>query len=187
MFGMGTGAPPSHRHRIQLVQTFPVSRKDSSCAVLGYIPASLKTIQEKKSGISRNVKCFALCVMDSRLALTRQDSLKSQALGVLVQVRSTPCGAPTPCLSTLCSTRRLTILRYGKPHLKAGFTLRCFQRLSLPNAATRLHGWRHDRYTVGSSTPVLSYWGQSPSSFLRPRWIWTELSHDVLNPAHVPL
>ena len=112
---------------------------------------------------------------------------KSQALGVLVQVRSTPCGAPTPCLSTLSSTRRLTISRYGKPHLKAGFTLRCFQRLSLPGAATRLHGWRHDRYTVGSSTPVLSYWGQSPSSFLRPRWIWTELSHDVLNPAHVPL
>ena len=114
-------------------------------------------------------------------------SIKSQALGVLVQVRSTPCGAPTPCLSTLSSTRRLTISRYGKPHLKAGFTLRCFQRLSLPNAATRLHGWRHDRYTVGPSTPVLSYWGQSPSSFLRPRWIWTELSHDVLNPAHVPL
>ena len=111
---------------------------------------------------------------------------KSQALGVLVQVRSTPCGAPTPCLSTLSSTRRLTISRYGKPHLKAGFTLRCFQRLSLPGAATRLHGWRHDRYTVGPSTPVLSYWGQTPSSFQRPRWIWTELSHDVLNPAHEP-
>ena len=26
-----------------------------------------------------------------------------------------------------------------------------------------------------------------PSSFFRPRWIGTELSHDVLNPAHVPL
>ena len=114
-------------------------------------------------------------------------ALKSQVRGVLVQVRSTPCGAPTPCLSTLSSTRRLAILRYGKPHLKAGFTLRCFQRLSLPDAATRLHGWRHDRYTVGPSTPVLSYWGQTPSSFQRPRWIWTELSHDVLNPAHVPL
>ena len=83
--------------------------------------------------------------------------IESQALGVLVQVRSTPCGAPTPCLSTSCSARRLTILRYGKPHLRAGFTLRCFQRLSLPGAATRLHGWRHDRCTVGPSTPVLSY------------------------------
>ena len=26
----------------------------------------------------------------------------------------------------------------GKPYLEAGFTLRCFQRLSLPNAATQL-------------------------------------------------
>ena len=28
---------------------------------------------------------------------------------------------------------------------------------------------------------------QPLSSFLRPRWIGTELSHDVLNPARVPL
>ena len=27
----------------------------------------------------------------------------------------------------------------------------------------------------------------NPSSFLRPQWIRTELSHDVLNPARVPL
>ena len=113
--------------------------------------------------------------------------LRSQALGVLVPVRSTPRGASTPGLSTLSSPGRLTDLRHEEPHLKAGFTLRCFQRLSLPDAATRLHGWRHDRYTVGPSTPVLSYWEQPPSSSLRPRWIWTELSHDVLNPAHVPL
>ena len=140
--------------------------KICSALYLGYIPASSKLYRRKYAS---------------------DISIQSQALGVLVQVRSTPCGAPTPCLSTLCSTRRLTSLRYGKPHLKAGFTLRCFQRLSLPGAATRLHGWRHDRYTVGPSTPVLSYWGQTPSSFQRPRWIWTELSHDVLNPAHVPL
>ena len=29
--------------------------------------------------------------------------------------------------------------------------------------------------------------GSSPSNLLRPRQIETELSHDVLNPAHVPL
>ena len=112
---------------------------------------------------------------------------RSQALGVLVPVRSAPRGASTPGLSTSSSSRRLTASRHEGPHLRAGFTLRCFQRLSLPGAATRLHGWRHDRYTVGPSTPVLSYWEQPPSSPLRPRWIWTELSHDVLNPAHVPL
>ena len=81
----------------------------------------------------------------------------SQALGVLVRVGCTPCGASTPRLSTSSSLRRLTGLLREKLHLRAGFTLRCFQRLSLPDAATQLHGWRHDWYTVGPSTPVLSY------------------------------
>ena len=45
----------------------------------------------------------------------------------------------------------------GKSYLKAGFPLRCFQRLSLPNIATRRCSWRHNRYTRGSFIPVLSY------------------------------
>ncbi len=44
-----------------------------------------------------------------------------------------------------------------RPHLGAGFALRCPQRLSPPDAATRLRAWRHDRHTVGPSDPVLSY------------------------------
>ena len=44
-----------------------------------------------------------------------------------------------------------------RPHLGAGFALRCPQRLSRPDAATRLRAWRHDRHTVGPSDPVLSY------------------------------
>ena len=44
-----------------------------------------------------------------------------------------------------------------RPHLGAGFALRCLQRLSDPDAATRLRAWRHDRHTVGPSDPVLSY------------------------------
>ena len=48
------------------------------------------------------------------------------------------------------------------------------------------HG-RENRYTLGPSTAVFSYWRQRPSNFLRPRRIETELSHDVLNPARVPL
>ncbi len=45
----------------------------------------------------------------------------------------------------------------GRSHLEARFPLRCFQRLSLPNIATRLCHWRDNRNTRGSSTPVLSY------------------------------
>ena len=44
-----------------------------------------------------------------------------------------------------------------RPHLGESFALRCFQRLSRPDAATRRCGWRHNRCTVGPSDPVLSY------------------------------
>jgi hypothetical protein len=42
-------------------------------------------------------------------------------------------------------------------HLGAGFALRCFQRLSVPDIATRRCTWRHNRYTSGPSISVLSY------------------------------
>ena len=48
-------------------------------------------------------------------------------------------------------------LRPGSAHLGVGFPLRCFQRLSLPNVATRRCPWRNNRYTRGWSIPVLSY------------------------------
>jgi hypothetical protein len=72
-------------------------------------------------------------------------------------------------------------------YLEVGFALRCFQRLSDPNIATQPCRWRDNWYTRGSSTPVLSYLMQLLSTLIRPRRIGTELSHDVLNPAHVPL
>src|SRR5699024_11946709 len=43
-----------------------------------------------------------------------------------------------------------------RSHLEGGFPLRCFQRLSRPNLATRQCHWRDNRNTRGSSTPVLS-------------------------------
>ena len=45
----------------------------------------------------------------------------------------------------------------GSAHLEGGFPLRCFQRLSLPDVATRRCPWRDNRYTRGQSIPVLSY------------------------------
>jgi hypothetical protein len=64
-------------------------------------------------------------------------------------------------------------LRGGKPYLEAGFTLRCFQRLSLPNSATQRCPWQDNWYTGGSFSQVLSYYGQLLSSFLRTREIET--------------
>ena len=45
----------------------------------------------------------------------------------------------------------------GRTYLKAGFPLRCFQRLSLPHIATLLCRWHDNRSTRGASIPVLSY------------------------------
>ena len=42
-------------------------------------------------------------------------------------------------------------------NLAVGFALRCFQRLSRPDAATRRCTWRHNRQTGGLSATVLSY------------------------------
>ena len=53
----------------------------------------------------------------------------------------------------------------------------------LPGGARR----PDNRNTSGRPPLVLSYWGAIPSILLRLRRIRTELSHDVLNPARVPL
>ena len=88
---------------------------------------------------------------------TRLAPLSNQALDGLVPVRSIHCCTYTPGLSTLSSARRLTDLRHERSHLGVGFTLRCFQRLSDPDVATQRYAWRHNWYTIGPSTPVLSY------------------------------
>ena len=73
------------------------------------------------------------------------------------------------------------------PYLEEGFPLRCFQRLSHPNVANQPYPWQDNWHTRGSSTQVLSYYGQDSSTFQRAQRIETKLSHDVLNPARVPL
>ena len=76
----------------------------------------------------------------------------------LVLVSLTHYYASTPSLSTSWSRTTLQgALSSGKSYLEASFPLRCFQRLSFPNLATRQCHWRDNRYTRGSSTPVLSY------------------------------
>jgi hypothetical protein len=45
----------------------------------------------------------------------------------------------------------------GRNRFEAGFPLRCLQRLSIPYIATLHCGWRHNRSTRDTFTPVLSY------------------------------
>ena len=82
--------------------------------------------------------------------------LLGYALDRLVTVSSMHYCTSTSALSTLSSSRGLTTF-VGISHLEGGFTLRCLQRLSLPDLATLPCSWRNNRYTSGQSSPVLSY------------------------------
>ncbi len=105
----------------------------------------------------------------------------------LVPVRSIHCCTSTSGLSSWSSPSGLSPFQERESHPGAGFPLRCFQRLSSPQLATRPCRWRDNRYTSAASVPVLSYWEQLPSNSPRPQRIETDLSHDGLNPARVPL
>ena len=71
------------------------------------------------------------------------------------------CSARAPCTCRLSTWWSPTALQeaqgLGKVHLWRGFPLRCVQRLSRPDLATRHCHWRDNRYTRGRSVPVLSY------------------------------
>src|SRR5690606_19152949 len=78
--------------------------------------------------------------------------------GQLVLLSSMHCCTSTPSLSTSWSRTPLQGARGpGIPNLQTSFPLRCLQRLSLPYLATRRCHWHDNRYTSGTSTPVLSY------------------------------
>ncbi len=69
----------------------------------------------------------------------------------------------------------------------AGFALRCFQRFALPTVATQA-ACRHTPAPPAGRPARSSRTRASPTqSPNRPHRIETELSHDVLNPARVPL
>src|SRR6185503_4555954 len=60
-------------------------------------------------------------------------------------------------INLVISEGPLASLCWGISHLGASFALRCFQRLSHPDIATRQYRWHDNRYTRGPSDPVLSY------------------------------
>ena len=64
-----------------------------------------------------------------------------QVIGLLVTVSCTPHGASTSVLSTPYSPGGLSRSLSWTSHLKVGFTLRCLQRLSLPDLAILPWDW----------------------------------------------
>ena len=184
-FGMGPGVSPG-----------PWPPQIFSCTVRRWgLPACGGLGTGQRTRICRcfvlwpdNAHCRLVSFAGGRCGPTARGWNVGVAFRPLVPVGSTPRGASTSGLSTTCSAWGLQRLWAAwNPYLGEGFPLRCFQRLSLPNVANRPCHWRDNRHTRGSSTQVLSYYGQASSGFQRAQRIETKLSHDVLNPARVPL
>ena len=135
------------------------------------IACSFRLLQRGSSHDSV-VRCHLLRKCSSQLMLIRPQAsllpydpylpcplprLVGQALTRLVTVSSMCYHTSTSALSTSSSSRGFTSLKNGISHLEGGFTLRCLQRLSLPDLATRPWLWQANRSTSGPSIPVLSY------------------------------
>ena len=139
LFGMGRGAPPRHSRHLSLERHFQGERAGRRAhkrrtarargSAIAFVPAI--AWPEGRRGNPRAAASFR-AISAARLNGSPRSHLRP--IDVVVSH-----GPPR------------------RPHLGAGFALRCLQRLSPPDAATRLRAWRHDRHTVGPSDPVLSY------------------------------
>ena len=121
-------------------------------------PSRTKVHIKNRRSISASPENFNLKFLTAIIKKKQVKPITSgQALDLLVAVSCVCYHTSTSALSTSSSSRGLTNLCYGISHLEGGFTLRCLQRLSLPNLATRPCRWYNNRSTRGSSIPVLSY------------------------------
>src|SRR3989344_5362674 len=96
------------------------------------------------------------------------------SVGGLVHLGYTHYCASSWCLSTWSSPTSLITI----PHLRVGFPLRCFQRLSVPDIATGRCTWWYSPQTRGQFIEVLSYYQRISSrinacSRLRPTCLTT--------------
>ena len=96
---------------------------------------------------------FVFRCLPVTLLFVRRGSAPGKGFGLLVLLGCARRRACTCNLSTLSSSTALL----WRSYLGVGFALRCFQRLSCPDAATRRCPWRNNRYTGGPSNTVLSY------------------------------
>ena len=111
------------------------------------------------------LRCRACCLQGycrsciyKRHLNTNLQGYRIKPHGQLVLVSYVHYCTSTPSLSTSWSRTTLQgALGPGIPNLQTSFPLRCLQRLSLPYIATRQCHWHDNRYTSGTSTPVLSY------------------------------
>ena len=148
LFGMGRGAPPRHSRHSSLCG---MSRRKRE-SVHGTCPSlPFRTLLHTRYTIA---SCFSL-----RISFGLAQGPAGGVPRAAASFRA--ISAARLNVSQRSHLRPIHVVVYDgpprRPHLGEGFALRCPQRLSRPDAATRLRAWRHDRHTVGPSDPVLSY------------------------------
>ena len=123
---------------------------------IGCNPSGKATRKNEKQ-LADVVQSQTMWLMQRTLVFKGKKEEMVKPHGLLVLVSSTYYYASTPSLLPCGLQGAFRVLRPGRPNLEVGFPLRCFQRLSIPDVATRRCGWCHNRNTRGQSNPVLSY------------------------------
>ena len=120
-----------------------VDRAQSSCGLTAEYPANGSLTEPPHAAVSARIVQNKLYGQASRL-------ISIGKLNVSPRLHTRPIAwSSSRSLQRPCGL--------GRSHLVEGFTLRCLQRFSLPDVATRRYRWRDNRYTRGPSIPVLSY------------------------------
>ena len=129
------------------------------------------------------IKYCDVCVEHGRQVTPDQASPRSS-----VQVGSSARTPSTTCLSyRVFFPGPYQLIGCEKARLAVGFPLRCIQRFPLPTIATRPAGRPTTAPPAGRPARSSRTRASPAQPSKRPHRIETELSHDVLNPARVPL
>ena len=115
-----------------------------------------KTLQRSTLILDNSIFCTRLLF---RIHIARRVQKKYGQAARLISTSQLKASLPlhTWPINLVIFQESLGALWLGRSHLVEGFTLRCIQRFSLPDVATRRCHWRDNRYTRGPSNPVLSY------------------------------
>ena len=126
---------------------------------IGYRPPA-KTTSPAKNEFEASVRCRE---QTRSIYFSIAPRLSKRAMGIGNESNQDNRAISTGKLNALphLHTRPINVVVYhgsqGRTRFEVGFSLRCLQRLSRPYIATLHCGWRHNRSTRGSFTPVLSY------------------------------
>ena len=124
--------------------------RSGSCSPMPYhlaMSPNEKIIYDSKTSVKQSLADISY--VPSKLHTDSEFLFLGQAFDRLVTVSSMHYCTSTSALSTLYSSRDLMSFTDGISHLEGGFTLRCLQRLSLPDLATQRCHW------LTAGTPVV--------------------------------